>query len=936
MTHRMSDNEWPAQAAQGTGAQRQWLHWAALGAVLAVSLGLRLWHLDDQSIWYDEGWSIHLARLSPGQALDLIASPGHTHPPGYYLLLMGWVRLFGDSVLAVRGLSVALGVASVALLYLLGRELFGKPTGLIAAALLAVSPAHIVYSQETRMYALLMTCVTALALCYWRLGERQRAIRPADWLLLLALETLALYTHYFCLFALVPLVGWFIVRSLPEMRRGEFGTVASWAICQGAVVLAFLPWLPIALQRAGGHVAEGASSPGILALGWDTWTFLLGGHIALAGRSGLFAVFAKASLVLAVAVATGALLRSSEHRRPVFLLGLVITPLLLTFLLMQLRPGFHPRYMLMLLPPLWLLLAWGAVALLRRGWPWRALGIMALVVWLAVTGVAGHEFLRDPYYRRDDARATVAYLDGHLSPGSLVFIDNDDWALRYYLFNERLAAHFLDLTLLADDALYQVAQLLAGDRVALVKWHQGTTDKANVLPYLLELHGTLTEEQYLPGYTVRFYALDESAASPISRATRVDIGPLCLSGTTLELQTPADEGIAIALTWELQRHVAFDCKIRLDLTDHEGHIVASRDEFLGDTRGLGTSGWGTDSLVTTYHTLPVGPGLAPLDYSLSLKLYHEDDIGGLDILDEAGAPAGKNLVLATVELSPARGRTSKVIDRAALGLIALAEPPQIAPGLVLNAVAIPSEVVRNGDRLEILIEWQRTSASPLADLNPTLQLVADEQILAEQYGAPVEGRYPTSWWSQQERVLDWRALDIAPETASGQADLRLRVGDNSPIYLATVQIKAIPRLMSRPLVRHEMSEELGGLAELVGFDLSGEITSDRAVPLTLYWRALSRTDIDYVVFTHVLDGSDRLVAQHDSIPAGGQRATSGWIAGEYIVDHHEMEWLASDFAGPIEIEVGLYDPVTGQRLLSATGDSRLVLADGIMVRQKQK
>jgi len=179
LTHQIPDNKGPAQAAQGTGTRRQWLHWAALGAVLAVSLGLRLWHLDDQSIWYDEGWSIHLAQLSPRQALALIASPGHTHPPGYYALLMGWVRIFGDSVFAVRGFSVALGVANVVLLYLLGRDLFGKPTGLIAAALLAVSPAHIVYSQETRMYALLMTCVTALALCYWRLGERQRAIRPA-------------------------------------------------------------------------------------------------------------------------------------------------------------------------------------------------------------------------------------------------------------------------------------------------------------------------------------------------------------------------------------------------------------------------------------------------------------------------------------------------------------------------------------------------------------------------------------------------------------------------------------------------------------------------------------------------------------------------------------------------------------------------------------
>jgi len=66
------------------------------------------------------------------------------------------------------------------------------------------------------------------------------------------------------------------------------------------------------------------------------------------------------------------------------------------------------------------------------------------------------------------------------------------------------------------------------------------------------------------------------------------------------------------------------------------------------------------------------------------------------------------------------------------------------------------------------------------------------------------------------------------------------------------------------------------------------------------------------VFAHVLDNQNQVVAQHDGVPAQGQRPTSTWSPGEYVEDIHVVDLPAA--GGPWQLEVGLYDPTTGKRL----------------------
>ena len=88
----------------------------------------------------------------------------------------------------------------------------------------------------------------------------------------------------------------------------------------------------------------------------------------------------------------------------------------------------------------------------------------------------------------------------------------------------------------------------------------------------------------------------------------------------------------------------------------------------------------------------------------------------------------------------------------------------------------------------------------------------------------------------------------------------------------------------------------------------------------LVWRAEAETPTDYRVFVHLVDATGAIVAQSDAAPAGWTRPTTGWLPGEYVLDTHILTLPATLPDGPLSLRVGLYDPDTGQRLLSGVAD----------------
>ncbi len=222
---------------------RTWL----VVAILLVATYLRAYRLQDESLWYDEGFSIALARASPAEAVAWTAQD--VHPPLYYLLLHLWVRPCGDSAFSVRGLSALAGMATVPLLYAVGKRISGPSAGLLAALLTAVSPLYIYYSREARMYALLTLLAAASAYIMLRITDNRPAARRRIicWAAYLFTALGASYVHYFALFVLGAEAIYFLLWWWSTRRPAHWLIKAGFAALLW--LLAYAPWIPVLVSR---------------------------------------------------------------------------------------------------------------------------------------------------------------------------------------------------------------------------------------------------------------------------------------------------------------------------------------------------------------------------------------------------------------------------------------------------------------------------------------------------------------------------------------------------------------------------------------------------------------------------------------------------------------------------------------------------------------
>jgi len=211
----------------------------ALGGFLSlIALAIRLFRLEDKAVWWDEGWSVWLARHDLASIAARTASD--EHPPLHYWFLSLWDGLAGETEFAVRFSSVLFAVLTVALTYRLGLSLAGRRLGFLAALFLVLSRFHVWWSQEIKMYA----PVLFLSLLSLHLFLRLlRGGRWPTWLGYGLATTAALYALYLAAFVVLVqnLVLALVLLWRPEWRKGRF--LLRWAIGQGAIALAYLPWL---------------------------------------------------------------------------------------------------------------------------------------------------------------------------------------------------------------------------------------------------------------------------------------------------------------------------------------------------------------------------------------------------------------------------------------------------------------------------------------------------------------------------------------------------------------------------------------------------------------------------------------------------------------------------------------------------------------------
>jgi mannosyltransferase len=269
----------------------------ALLLIVAAGAAIRFSTLDLQSFWVDEGITVHLLRMDFGGMFSSVLD-GEQTPPVYYVLAWLWTRPFGTGEAGLRSLSALAGTVTIPVAWAIGRRLVSERVGLVAAALIAFNPLLVWYSQEARSYALLVLLAGLSILTFVRALERSSARSLALWAVSSAL---ALCTHYFALFVVVPEAVWLLLRAAHRRRTG----IAVAAVAAIGAVL-----LPLAI-----HQTENPGANFIGASGLGERVLQLLKQYLVGYASPVAALFTVLAAIVAVAALWLALGRTGEDER---------------------------------------------------------------------------------------------------------------------------------------------------------------------------------------------------------------------------------------------------------------------------------------------------------------------------------------------------------------------------------------------------------------------------------------------------------------------------------------------------------------------------------------------------------------------------------------------------------------------------------------------
>ena len=358
--------------------------------VLVVAVAVRVWAASGTHLWFDEIYTLWIARHPVPDLLHLVA--GDVHPPLHYLLVSAWRRIGGEGDLWIKSLSILIGVANVVVLFFMGRDLFGKRCGLLAAALLAVHPSHVAFSQETRSYALLFLALTFAA---WRAWRWARWGRVRDGVLYVFAAAVALYTHYLAGPVLVFLTVWELVATRRDRRQA-----ARWIGLNLAVAVLFVPQLPTLMSQ-------------VERMHIDHW-------VKAATPASLINVMRLLSLgpsyliVPMLVLALLPLTRRKDRRAASLLWMTSLAPMLALWTFAMRGAGvFVERYMFFTLPAVCLLVAAGLAGIRPR---MLRLAAIVIVLASAVRGVV----LRGKQVEAASLTQVEAWLAPRVAPGEVV------------------------------------------------------------------------------------------------------------------------------------------------------------------------------------------------------------------------------------------------------------------------------------------------------------------------------------------------------------------------------------------------------------------------------------------------------------------------------------------------------------------------------------
>jgi 4-amino-4-deoxy-L-arabinose transferase-like glycosyltransferase len=307
--------------------------------ILLIAVLIRLLGIASRPLWYDEAIAIllsekGLAAMLYGTLAPAGAGAANVHPLGYHTLLWLWMNVFGESLVAVRLLSVVAGVTTVYLVYLIALEASGDRVALLSMIFAALAPFQVHYSQEIRMYSFMTMWVLLATYAY------QRGIKTKDWkwwLLFSFAAAAAQYTHHLAAFYLIVLALWTVLQA-------NFKAVYQLAASGMGALIVYLPWaIHLPSQFAKVNHSYWVEKPQISK--FFTLMLVYTANTPLPGLLVAPALFLGLGVVM-IAMTQTVIARATSIKTGLYFFCLAFVPPILLFLFSQWTPVYIERALL--------------------------------------------------------------------------------------------------------------------------------------------------------------------------------------------------------------------------------------------------------------------------------------------------------------------------------------------------------------------------------------------------------------------------------------------------------------------------------------------------------------------------------------------------------------------------------------------------------------
>ncbi|MBS3784698.1 MAG: hypothetical protein KGY78_09685, partial [Anaerolineae bacterium] len=510
--------------------------------------------------------------------------------------------------------------------------------------------------------------------------------------------------------------------------------------------------------------------------------------------------------------------------------------------------------------------------------------LVVLFAWVPLSGI----WANLPAVDRRGDRGGYAWgqyaLQQPLAEGGAVLADTKKFAPLYYLQQVEGVRPDLDMVLLGTEQLYR----------AELRRRLGEGETVYLARYLPNLDGLYLRSV---GPLVEVATSHGQARQDFVSEPR-DEGSVRLLDADIEVDPLGRALYHVTLHWQAEASLAGDFVVRLRLIDGDGRQRWASDGVRPVNGLYPTNAWPPGVPISDYHQLTVPAWLAPGTYELQAGLFSPFGEGGLR-LEGASTPW---IPLGTLNVEPPSDPEPLPYQRLF----------QVGDEAWLTGAGVPREGTA-GAPLTVDLAWRG--------------IVGDERV--------------ELWWGEAEGEVSLRRDDLTVLDSLARGMLRSRhtvtAPDENGLYTLYVGLVGKPvrcGWLARPRRGCRLADVrmLAGTEGLANFGdrvvlLEATVGKDAArpgqlIPVALRWRGIRTMAVDYTVFVHLVGPDGRLHGQVDSWPVQGSYPTSQWRPGTAIGDNYEVRLEPDAPLGSYQVQVGLYDLETMERLpvLGAAGE----------------